>query len=274
MTINCNGELVDLSEPKVMGILNVTPNSFYDGAQYQTHSKALERAELILHQGADFIDLGAYSSKPGAEFVTVEQELARIVPIVELLVKEFEGVKISIDTFRSQVAKACVEAGACMINDISAGELDPLMIEQVGALQVPYIMMHSKGNPQTMQGLTQYEDLVKDIRFFFSQKIAQAREAKINDIIIDPGFGFAKTLEQNYQLLDKLSLLDCFELPILVGVSRKSMIYKLLEIEAAQALNGTTVLHVLALQKGAKILRVHDVLEAVEVKKIIKQVSL
>lgn len=271
MTINCKGDLIDLTHPKVMGILNITPNSFFDGGKYKTDLDFLKQAELMLNKGADFIDLGAYSSKPSAEFVSTQQELNRIVPVVELLVKAFPEVKLSIDTFRSQVARATIEAGASMVNDISGGTLDELMLETVGELSVPYILMHMRGTPETMQSLTQYQDLVLEVNTFFSQQIALARQAQINDIILDPGFGFAKTLEQNYELMDKLELLNIFELPLLVGISRKSMIYKLLQTSADQALNGTSVLNTIALLKGAKILRVHDVQEAVEATKILNQ---
>ncbi|MHC5201784.1 dihydropteroate synthase [Myroides sp. LJL119] len=271
MTINCKGELVDLTLPKVMGILNITPNSFYDGGRYKSDVDFLNQTELMLSQGADFIDLGAYSTKPSAEFVSTQQELARIVRVVELLVKEFPKIILSIDTFRSQVAKATIQAGASIVNDISGGTLDSDMLDVVGQLSVPYIMMHIKGNPQTMQSMTEYEDLIKEINLFFSKQIALARQAKINDIILDPGFGFAKNLQQNYQLMDKLELLQLFELPILVGISRKSMIYKLLDISPEDSLNGTSVLNTVALLKGAKILRVHDVKQAVETREILKQ---
>lgn len=274
MTINCKGELVDLHEPKIMGILNVTPNSFFDGGKYQSDLQFVSHAEKMILEGADFIDIGAYSSKPNAEFVSEEEEINRIVPIVTMLQREFPSIHLSIDTFRAGVAKATVEAGAAMINDIAAGLLDDKMIETVGKLQVPYIMMHMRGNPQTMQSLTSYTDLVEDMRIYFSERIAAARAAKINDVIIDPGFGFAKTVEQNYELMTKLELFNCFELPILVGISRKSMIYRLLDSSPQEALNGTTVLNTIALQKGANILRVHDVKQAVETRKIIKQLSI
>lgn len=274
MTINCKGELVDLHEPKIMGILNVTPNSFFDGGQYQSDLQLLSQAEKMILEGTDFIDIGAYSSKPNAEFVSEEEEIKRIVPIVTMLQREFPSIHLSIDTFRAGVAKATVEAGAAMINDIAAGLLDDKMIETVGQLQVPYIMMHMRGTPQTMQSLTSYTDLVEDMRSYFSERIAVARAAKINDIIIDPGFGFAKTVEQNYELMAKLELFNCFDLPILVGISRKSMIYKLLDSSPQEALNGTTVLNTIALQKGANILRVHDVKQAVETREIIKQLSI
>lgn len=272
MTINCKGELVDLSSPKIMGILNITPNSFYDGGKYKSDAAFLKHADEMIAQGADFIDVGAYSSKPSAEFVSEQEEIQRIVPIVAMLQKEFPTTHLSIDTFRAAVAKATVEAGAAIVNDIAAGHLDEAMLETVGQLQVPYIMMHMRGTPQTMQSLTVYSDLVKEVKLYFAERVAKAREHKINDIILDPGFGFAKTLDQNYELMAKMELLSSFDLPLLVGISRKSMIYKLLDITAQEALNGTTVLNTIALQKGANILRVHDVKEAVQTREILKQI--
>ncbi|SDS10796.1 dihydropteroate synthase [Formosa sp. Hel1_31_208] len=272
-TINCKGRLIDLSTPKVMGILNVTPDSFYDGGRYRNMSAILKQVETMLNEGATFIDIGAYSSKPNANHVSEAEELQRIIPIVEYLVKNFPEVILSVDTFRSQVAKQCVLAGASMINDISAGHLDKAMLKTVAELSVPYIMMHMRGTPQTMQQLTSYDDLIKDILIYFSERIAVARNLGIIDLIIDPGFGFAKTLEQNYELLDKLELLQMAGLPLLAGVSRKSMIYKILENSSAEALNGTTVLNTIALQKGASILRVHDVMEAVECIQLTQQLK-
>ena len=264
MTINCKGQLIDISTPKVMGILNVTPDSFYDGGQYKDESSILKQVETMLKEGATFIDIGGYSSRPGADYVSETEELSRVVPVVELIVKHYPETLISIDTFRSEVAKKSIEAGAAIINDISAGHLDENMIETVGQLGVPYIMMHMKGNPKTMQQQTDYDDLIKDINSYFAERIAKAHAAKINDIIIDPGFGFAKTIEQNYELLNNMELLQIVDKPILAGVSRKSMIYKTLNTTSENALNGTTALHMVALQKGAKILRVHDVKEALE----------
>lgn len=264
MTINCKGQLIDLSTPKVMGILNLTPNSFFDGGKYKNDSEILSQVEKMLNDGATFIDIGAYSSKPKAEFVSEEEELNRIVPIVQLIVKKFPETLLSIDTFRSTVAKVCIENGAAIINDISAGNLDETMLETIAKYNVPYIMMHMRGTPQTMQSMTDYENLVKEILFYFSEKVAKARSFGINDLIVDPGFGFAKTLEQNYDILQKLELFKILELPLLAGFSRKSMIYKLLNSSAEEALNGTTVLNTIALTKGAKILRVHDVKEAFE----------
>ena len=268
MTVNCLGKLIDLTSPKVMGILNVTPNSFFDGGKYADEKSILQQVEKMLHEGATFIDIGAYSSKPSAEFVSEKEETARLVPIVKLVLQHFPETLISVDTFRTNVAKAAVENGACIINDISAGSLDANMLKTVAELHVPYIMMHMKGNPQTMQSLAQYDNIIKEMLFYFSEKIAQARSFGINDLIIDPGFGFAKTVEQNFEVMQNLELFQMLELPILVGVSRKSMIYKTLETSAELALNGTTVLNTIALQKGCHILRVHDVKEAVECVKL------
>ncbi|WP_299113145.1 dihydropteroate synthase [uncultured Winogradskyella sp.] len=264
MTINCKGKLIDISTPKVMGILNVTPDSFYDGGLYKDKSAIVKQIETMRNEGATFIDIGGYSSRPGADFVSEEEELNRVLPVIELVLDQFPDTLISIDTFRSCVAQKSIEAGAALINDISAGYLDENMIAVVAQLGVPYIMMHMKGTPKTMQQQTDYEDLVKDINLYFAERIAEAHAKNINDIIIDPGFGFAKTLEQNYELLNKLELLQFANKPILAGVSRKSMIYKALDTSSDYALNGTTALHMVALQKGAKILRVHDVKEAME----------
>ena len=264
MTINCKGILIDLSRPKVMGILNLTPNSFFDGGKYVDENAVLEQAEKMLNEGATFIDVGAYSSKPNAEYVSEEEELQRLIPVVDLLVQEFPDIVLSIDTFRSQVAEKAIEVGAAMINDISAGNLDDAMLETVAKLQVPYIMMHMKGTPKTMQTLTQYDDILKEMMLYFAQKINQARSVGINDLIVDPGYGFAKTTEQNFEVLQKSELFQHLEVPILAGLSRKSMIYKTLETSPQEALNGTTVLNTLALTKGANILRVHDVKEAME----------
>ncbi|MES2239283.1 MAG: dihydropteroate synthase [Bacteroidota bacterium] len=273
MTINCKGQLIDLSRPKVMGILNITPNSFFDGGRYATEVEILTKVEKMLAEGATFIDIGAYSSKPSAEFVSEEEELNRIVPIVQLLVKHFPDILLSIDTFRSEVARACIENGAAIINDIAAGNLDDKMLEVIAKYNVPYIMMHMRGTPQTMQTMTAYEDVVKEVLFYFSEKVSQARSLGINDVIIDPGFGFAKTIEQNYEVMQKLELFHSLELPILIGISRKSMIHKMLGISADDALNGTTFLNTIALTKGAHILRVHDVKEAVECVKLYEKMK-
>ncbi len=253
-----------------MGVLNVTPDSFYDGGKYKDEASILKQLEQMLNEGATFIDVGAYSSRPGADHVSEDEELNRILPIVRLILKKFPETLISIDTFRSEIAKQCIEAGAALINDISAGKMDDHMLPTIAELQVPYIMMHMRGTPQTMQSLTNYDDLVKDILFYFSERIVAARDLGIIDVIIDAGFGFAKTLEQNFELLHKLELFKMIEKPLLVGVSRKSMIYKTLETSAQNALNGTTVLNTIGLQKGASILRVHDVKEAMEAVKLVK----
>ena len=268
MTINCKGQLIDLSTPKVMGILNVTPDSFYDGGNFVLDKNILSQVEKMLLEGATFIDVGGQSSKPNAAIVSVDEELNRVVSAVDLILKNFPEAIISIDTFNSKVAQIAVENGAAIINDISAGSLDDKMFETIAKLQVPYIMMHLRGTPQTMGKMTNYDDLVKDILFYFSEKVAKARSFGINDLIIDPGFGFAKTLEQNFELLHKLDLFQILELPILVGISRKSMVYKTLETTAEKALNGTSILNTIALTKGANILRVHDVKEAVECVKL------
>jgi dihydropteroate synthase len=254
-----------------MGILNVTPNSFYDGSKHSDEKSVLVQVEKMLKEGATFIDIGAYSSKPSAEFVSEVDEIERLVPAIQSVLKHFPDTLISVDTFRVKVAKEAIENGACIINDISAGSLDAAMMETVAGHQVPYIMMHMKGNPQTMQSLASYENITKEILFYFSEKVAQARSLGINDLLIDPGFGFAKTKDQNFEVMNNLELFQMLELPILVGVSRKSMIYKTLETSADFALNGTTVMNTIALQKGANILRVHDVKEAMETIKLVSQ---
>lgn len=273
MTINCKGNLIDLSSPKVMGILNITPDSFYDGGRYKNEKDICNHAEKMLNEGATFIDVGAYSSRPGATHITEDEELKRSVPVVELVSRKFPEAYISIDTFRSNVAKANVDAGACIVNDISAGSMDPGMMSTVAELKVPYIMMHMRGTPQNMQKNMEYEDIVKEMIFYFSEKIALASHHKINDLIIDPGFGFGKTLKHNYEILKKLELFKMLDRPVLIGVSRKSMIGKLLNVSADEALNGTTSLHTAALMKGGNILRVHDVKEAVECIKITAQLQ-
>jgi len=274
MFINCKGQLIDLSVPKVMGILNVTPNSFFDGGKYKNEGEIISQVEKMLSEGATFIDIGAYSSKPSAEFVTEQQEIDRIVPAVELILKHFPETLLSIDTFRAAVAKASIESGAAIINDIAAGELDDKMFEVIADYNVPYIMMHMRGNPQTMQSMTQYEDIVKEMLFYFSEKVKKARSLGINDLILDPGFGFAKTTDQNYEVLQKMELFNLLDVPVLAGVSRKSMIYKTLNNTAQEALNGTTVINTIALTKGVKILRVHDVKEAVECVNLMNKIGL
>ncbi len=264
MTIHCLGKLIDLSTPKIMGVLNLTPDSFYDGGKYRDTAQILEQVGVMLDQGASFIDMGAYSSRPDADDVSETLELQRLIPILKIVIKEFPDSLISIDTFRSEVARAAIGEGAALINDISGGQLDPAMFDVIAATQVPYVMMHMRGTPQTMKTLTTYTHLTRDIVHFFSAQIAKAREHKITDIILDPGFGFAKTIGQNFQLLKEMGYLKQLELPILAGLSRKSMIYKTLDTTAQDALNGTSALHMIALQNGASILRVHDVKEARE----------
>ena len=264
MTINCQGTLIDLTTPKVMGILNITPDSFYDGGRYKKPNLILKQTEKMLVEGATFIDIGGYSSRPDAIDINKDVELRRILPIVHLILKEFPETIISIDTFRHCVAKKCLEVGASMINDISGSRLDPKILKVVADFQVPYIAMHMRGTPQNMKNQTHYDDLLKDILFYFSEITEIAKTRKINDLIIDPGFGFAKTLDQNFKLLQHLNLFKNIERPILVGLSRKSMIYQTLNTIPERALNGTTALNMIALEHGANILRVHDVKEAIE----------
>lgn len=264
MTLNCKGKLVDLSTPKIMGILNLTPDSFYDGGKYKDEASILAQVERMLNEGATFIDMGAYSSRPGAEHVSEEEEKSRLLPILELVLEKFPQANISIDTFRSGMARACLERGAALINDISAGNLDADMFRTVAEFRAPYIMMHLKGTPQSMQEQAVYDDLIQELLFYFSEKLKQAQEVKLIDMVIDPGFGFAKTTPQNFELLQHLDLFKTFEKPLLIGLSRKSMIYKTLGTSPKEALNGTTALHAIALLKGVNILRVHDVKEAKE----------
>ncbi|MDB2606776.1 dihydropteroate synthase [Zobellia sp.] len=271
MTLNCKDRLIELSTPKVMGILNCTPDSFYDGGKYTDEKAILSQTEKMLNNGATFIDVGGYSSRPGADYVTEDEELKRMVPLIESLFKNFPDIILSIDTFRSKVASDCIEAGAAIVNDISASKLDDQMLATVAKHRVPYIMMHMKGTPKTMQQQTQYDDLMVDIVKYFSERIAAANALGIADIITDPGFGFAKTLEQNYEVLQKLNLFQSLERPLLVGISRKSMIYKVLKTDAKNALNGTTALNMAALMNGANILRVHDVKEAYECIKLAEE---
>ena len=268
MRINCKGQLIDLSNPKIMGILNITPDSFFQGSRRLELNDSLKKIEKMLMEGADFLYIVGMSTRPGAEEISEEEELKRVIPIIEAAIKEFPEILISIDTYRSKVAKEAVEAGASMINDISAGNLDENLLKTVAELKVPYILMHMKGTPKTMQKNPVYENVVLEVNQFLSEKVNQLKELGINDIILDPGFGFGKTVEQNYELFRNMDLIGFGEYPLLVGISRKSMITRLLGISADEALNGTTVLNTLALQKGAKILRVHDVKEARETLKI------
>jgi len=263
--MNAGGKLIDLSSPKLMGILNITPDSFYDGGRYSSVDAALHRAERLLFEGADMLDIGAYSSRPGAANVTTDEEQARILPVIEALTKHFPDSILSVDTFRADVARASIEAGAHIINDISGGTMDDRMFSTVAELKVPYILMHMRGTPKTMQQLTDYTDLVDEVNLFFGKQIATLRQMGVIDIILDPGFGFAKTLQQNYELLNRLEELHIHGLPILGAISRKSMIYKKLGTTPEEALNGTTALNTLLLAKGVSILRVHDVKPAKEV---------
>jgi len=273
MTINCKGTLIDLSTPKVMGILNITPDSFFDGGKYKNDTDILNQTEKMLSEGATFIDIGAYSSRPGAQHISEDEELRRIIPIVELLVQKFPDIIISIDTFRSTIAEETVQAGAAIINDISGGNMDKKMFETVAQLQVPYILMHMQGTPQNMQQNPTYTNIVTELISFFAEKIFQLRQLRLNDIIIDVGFGFGKTMAHNYELLQKLSLFKNLDVPVLTGVSRKSMLYKLLEISPQEALNATTVANTIALLNGIQILRVHDVKEAMEAIQITNRVN-
>jgi dihydropteroate synthase len=267
-TLNLRGKLMDLSRPRVMGILNVTPDSFYAGSRLSSEKELLHRAETMLAEGADFLDIGGYSSRPGAADVREEDERQRISRAISSLSAAFPETSLSVDTFRASVAREAVESGACMVNDISGGQLDPLMFETVAQLQVPYVLMHMRGTPQTMAGLNAYDDLLKEIIDYFAERLNKLRQLGVKDIVADPGFGFAKNIEQNYLLLHKLRLLDVLDVPLLVGLSRKSLIWKKLGISPEEAGNGTTVLNTLALAGGAAILRVHDVQQAVEAVKL------
>ncbi len=273
MTINCKGTLIDLSCPKVMGILNITPDSFFDGGKFNDQDTILQHTKGMLDNGATFIDIGGYSSKPGAKNVSLEEEESRIIPIIQLLIKEFPKIILSIDTFRSEIAKKAINNGASIINDISGGELDHNMFKTVSELQVPYILMHMKGTPQNMQNKPNYENIITEINEYFAKKTWQLKSLGVNDIILDPGFGFGKTLDHNFELLKKQHLIGFGKLPILTGVSRKSMISKTLNISPEEALNGTTVLNTIALQKGTSLLRVHDVKEAMECVKLFNKSS-
>lgn len=256
-----------------MGILNITPDSFFSESRIQTEEKILQTVEGMLKEGATFIDIGGYSSRPGAADVSAEEEMQRVLPAVELILKHHPDTLISIDTFRAEVAQKGIKSGAALINDISAGSLDENMMKVVAEFQVPYIMMHMRGTPQNMQEFNEYKDLTQEVIYYFSEKVAEARTYGINDIIIDPGFGFSKNITQNFELLNKMELLITLELPVLVGLSRKSTIYKTLNCNPGEALNGTTVLNTIALQKGAGILRVHDVKEAMEAVELVSRLK-
>lgn len=263
-SLNIKGKLIDLSRTKVMGILNITPDSFYSNSRTKSIDEALTKAAQFLNEGATFIDIGGYSSRPGAKDISTSEEVDRLVPVVESLVKAFPEAVISIDTFRAKVAEETISAGAHIINDIAAGDMDEQMFETVAKLQVPYMMMHMKGTPQNMQQNPVYNNVLLEVIDYLAKKVAALKALHVHDVIIDPGFGFGKTIEHNYELLNQMEAFKIFKLPILVGFSRKGMIYKTLGTSAAEALNGTSVLNTIALQKGAGILRVHDVREAVE----------
>lgn len=272
-TINCKGKLLNLDELAVMGILNLTPDSFFDGGKHDNKQLIVSKVKKMLDDGASIIDVGGYSSRPGAADVTENEELNRVIPVIELLVNEFPEIIISIDTFRSEVAKQAIIAGAAIINDISAGNMDAKMFATVKELQVPYIIMHMQGTPETMQKEPTYNNVTLEVIDFFAKKINELNQLGINDIIIDPGFGFGKTVEHNYELLKNLEQFEILEAPILVGISRKSMINKILNTTPQEALNGTTTLNTLALSKGANIIRVHDVLEAKQVVELYKKMK-
>ena len=263
-TLNCKGELLVLNRPKIMGILNTTPDSFFDGGQYNRVDNALVRVEKMLCEGADILDIGGYSTRPGAVEVTESEEIDRAATVIAHIKKHFPKAILSIDTFRANVARVCIKEGAAIVNDISAGDDDTEMIPYVAKANIPYIIMHKQGTPQTMQNNPQYSNVVQEVVAYLAQKVALLRSMGVNDIVIDPGFGFGKTVQHNYQLLKHLNAFSACGVPILVGLSRKSLINKALGIKAAEALNGTTVVNTLALQNGANILRVHDVKEAKE----------
>jgi len=267
-TLNAGGKLIDLSRPKVMGIINLTPDSFYAGSRKPLTGEAVEQAEKMLSEGAAFLDLGAYSSRPGAEDISVQEEMDRLLPAVEAITNKFPHAVLSVDTFRAPVAEAAIKAGAHIINDISGGQLDADMFATIARLQVPYILMHMKGNPQNMNSLANYDDVFGEVYDYFVERYYQLKQLGVKDVIIDPGFGFAKKPEHGYTLMNRLQEFNQLQLPILVGVSRKKMIYGLLGGTAAEALNGTTALNTIALTKGANILRVHDVKDAVDAVKV------
>lgn len=272
-TINIKGELLDLSAPVVMGILNVTPDSFFEGSRKETEQQIIDRVNEILNQGGTIIDIGGQSTRPTSTLISAQEEIERLQFALTVINKEFPHAILSVDTFYSDVARFCVEEhGVAIINDISGGEIDEKMFNTVAKLNVPYILMHMRGTPQTMTNLTDYDNLIQDIFFYFSKKISELHLLGVNDIIIDPGFGFSKTLDQNYELMASLNGFSIFEIPLLVGISRKKMISGILDTTPAESLNGTTILNTFALQYGANILRVHDVKEAVEAIKITEKI--
>lgn len=273
-SINCKGKLIEFDQPKIMGILNYTPDSFSDGGQFNHPQKALSHIEKMLNEGSDFIDIGAISSRPGSDLLNTKEEKARLKPLLSEILKNFPDQIFSLDTFRSEIAKWAVnEYNISIINDISAGELDPKMFKTISELQVPYIIMHMQGSPDNMQKSPTYNNVTQDIIQYFARKIHELKSHAIHDVIIDPGFGFGKTLDHNYQLMKELDFFKVFDNLLLVGLSRKSMIQKTLDISAHDALNGTTALNTMAIYKGASILRVHDVKEATEVVKLLKQIN-
>lgn len=273
MNLKIRDKLLNLEQPKIMAILNVTPDSFFDGGKFNTEIKVLKQVEKFINEGADIIDIGGYSSRPGAQNISIETELKRVISNIKLIRKEFPEIFISIDTFRSEVARESYFSGADIINDISGGNLDTEMLKTVGELGAPYILMHMRGNPQNMSLKTNYKNITQDILDYLSNGIELAKANGINDIIVDPGFGFAKNIKQNFSLLNNLKDFKVLNYPILVGISRKSMIYKTLNIDVQEALNGTTVLHTVALLKGANIIRTHDVKELMECIKLIDELD-
>ncbi len=272
-SLNCQGTLLSLDRPLTMGILNVTPDSFYDGGRYHSDNIILSQVQKMLEEGASLIDVGGMSSRPGAEIISVEEEIRRVIPVVKLIKKHFSEAIISVDTVRSEVAKHSITEGAALINDISAGRFDPKMYETISKLDVPYILMHMQNKPADMQVNPQYESLLTEILDFFIEEVGKLRSLGVKDIILDPGFGFGKSLEHNYNLLKNLHIFQILDLPVLAGISRKSMIYRLLDSTPQHALNGTSALHMVALQQGAKMLRVHDVKPAMEVIRLFLQLE-
>ncbi len=269
LTITCHGRLIDFTIPKVMGILNVTPDSFYDGGRYTSESAIISRVGTMIDEGADIIDIGAFSTRPGASEISPDEEKARLLGALQIIRREFPEICLSVDTFRADIAERAVsDFGAGIINDISAGNMDDRMLEIAGKLKVPYVMMHMLGTPGKMPSKPVYADVTRDLMAYFADRVAAAKLMGILDIIIDPGFGFGKTVQQNYQLLKELNLFSLMGMPVMVGVSRKSMIYRTLNVSKEDALNGTTVLNTFALSNGAGILRVHDVKQAVEAVKL------
>lgn len=271
MTITLNQQLLDLSTPRVMAIMNLTPDSFYDGGKLKNHEQLLAKVQQFIDEGASIIDLGGYSTRPGAADISIEEEISRVIPVVRIIREHFKDFPLSVDTFRSQVARSALEQGASMVNDVSGSTADDKMLDLIADYQVPYVGMHMRGTPQTMNTLTDYQDIVFEIRYFFSTLAEEAAKRNINDLIIDPGLGFAKTIAQNFHLLYHLDAFKLLELPVLIGLSRKSMIYKTLNTTPENALNGSSALHMAALERGAHLLRVHDVKEAQECIKLFTQ---